>query len=93
MSLAARSNYSFCWEVDGLVLAEDLACGDAEEQSVADLACGAGDGDGDGGFHGRVGKIGRIGRISRIGRICFSLHAGHDLFGDGLDEFFGFGVG
>ena len=34
-----------------LVLAEHVAAGDAEQQAVADLAGGAGDGDADGGFH------------------------------------------
>ena len=38
---------------DGLVLAEHLAGGDAEEEGVADLAGGAGDGDADGCFHGQ----------------------------------------
>ena len=38
-------------EDDGLVLAEHFAGGDAEEEGVADLAGGAGDGDADGWFH------------------------------------------
>ena len=35
-----------------LVVAEHVAGGDAEQQAVADLAGGAGDGDANGGFHG-----------------------------------------
>ena len=37
---------------DRLVLAEHLAGGDAEQQGVADLAGGTGDGNADGGLHG-----------------------------------------
>ena len=36
---------------DGLVLAEHFARGDAEQQGVADLAGGTGDGNTDGGLH------------------------------------------
>ncbi len=39
-------------EDDGLVLAEHLAAGDAEQQAVADLAGGTGDGDAHGLLHG-----------------------------------------
>ena len=39
-------------ERDGLVGAEDGAGGDAEQEGVADLAGGAGDGDSNGLFHG-----------------------------------------
>jgi hypothetical protein len=38
-------------EPDGRRGAEDPARGDAEEEGVGDLSCGAGDGDGDGGVH------------------------------------------
>jgi hypothetical protein len=41
-------------EVHGLVAAEHLAGGDAEGERVADVARGAGDGDGDGFFHSAI---------------------------------------
>jgi hypothetical protein len=49
-------------EDDRLVAPEHVARGDAEEQAVADLACGAGDGDADGWFHRELlWKEGRAG--------------------------------
>ena len=45
-------------QVDRGVGAEHLAAGDAEEERVADLAGGAGDGDLDGGAHGSSPRVG-----------------------------------
>ena len=49
-----------------LVLAEHVAGGDAEQQAVADLAGGAGDGDADGCFH--CGLLERKGEA--VSRFC-----------------------
>ena len=43
---------------DRLVAAEHVAIGDAEQQGVADLAGGAGDGDANGGFHAKTFDFG-----------------------------------
>ena len=50
-----------------LILAEHFAGGDAEEEGVADLAGGAGDGDADGCFHEQApgGEEGRAGAALR----------------------------
>ena len=63
-----------------LVLAEHFAAGDPEQQAVADLAGGAGDGDANGGFHREdswngVRIVPRKGTYAAIGEYSTPAHA------------------
>jgi hypothetical protein len=55
---------------DGLVLAQHFAGGDAEQQGVTDLACGAGDGNADGLFaHGKSPEGSKNGKPALADRL------------------------
>ncbi len=75
-------------QVDGGVGAQQLAGGDAEEQGVADLAGGAGDGYSYGRCHGKVGSsVGSCPRRSYASpssaafSVCAGAHRGDDRVG------------
>jgi hypothetical protein len=52
----------------GLIFAEHFAAGDSEQQAIADLAGGAGDGNANGAFHGEDAPCNEVSIDVRHGR-------------------------